>query len=132
MPIEPSDIIFQNDGGTANMGSLTYGSDSDTNNKARFGLDTRFAVKFIRVHFRGAGASLAALTINLDSNIGRDFDFELHNIENVGLDVDLNFRVPTDEIGDWTFQAGDRIVLLWTNPHSGAVLWGAQVGLVNA
>ena len=49
MPIEPSDIIFQNDGGTGNMGTLTFGSDSDMNNKARFGLEGRFALKFLRI-----------------------------------------------------------------------------------
>ena len=130
--ITPQDIIFQNDGGTGDMGSMTIGSDGDTNDAARFGLDDRFALKFIRLHFRGAGATLADLTINLDSHLGPDFDCELHTIKTVGLDVDYVLRVPEDEIADWTFRGGDKIVLLWTNPHSAAVFWGAEVGLVNA
>ena len=130
MAIEPSDIIFQQDGGTSNMGSLTLGSDSDTNNKARFGMETRFAIKFIRIHFRGSGSGVADCTVNIDSKRGPDFDTELWTLDKIGKGTDANFRVPLDELGDWTFQPGDRVVLLWTNPDSGNIAWGAEVGVI--
>jgi hypothetical protein len=32
----------------------------------------------------------------------------------------------------WTFQAGDKVWIKWTNPDSGNMTWGLEVGLALA
>ncbi len=127
MPIDPSKIVIQNDGGDADMGSLAFGQ---ADSQAHFWLDEAFVVVFVRVHFN-AGAGTADMVINVDSDRDSSYDTALYTIEGAGTDgIDVNFRVPEVELMHWVFQAGDRLVLTWTNPDSGNMIWGAEVGLI--
>ena len=102
------------------------------NMDATFGMDVRFRLVFVRCHFTGS-AGENALSISLDSITGAAFDAKLYSILRAGVGFDVNFRIPAYESEDpspWTFQAGDRIRVQWTNP--GGVSWGLEVGLVLA
>lgn len=125
----PANTQIRADGGDDIMGSLA--SLTDGNRAAQFSLDGRpFVVSFIRVHFSGSGANTANVGVNIDSGKGERFDALLHTIESRGLNADVNWRIPLDEIKDWLFGADDMLVLTWANPHVGSLAWGAEVGLI--
>lgn len=130
----PADIIVKRDHGKEDMGSLAYGTGSDTNLKARFGLEEgRFGLVFVRAHFNSGTSTKANMVINLDSGFGPPYDFKLKTIKNVGTGRDdANFRVPVDEDRHWIFDGmnKDKIVMTWTNPDSGNMEWGLEVGLI--
>lgn len=47
----------------------------------------------------------------------------------------MNLRIPAEESVDpspWTFQVGDTVRVRWTNPDSGNITWGLEVGLALA
>jgi hypothetical protein len=99
-----------------------------------FSLDCRFRVVFVRCHFAG-GTGTSALTISVDSVAGSAYDSRLFTITQAGINQDVNFRLGADEITEpspWTFQAGDTIRIQWTNPDSGNMTWGLEVGLALA
>jgi len=55
----------------------------------------------------------------------------LYTITKAGTNRDVNFRIPADESREpspWTFQAGDFVRIQWTNPDSGNMTWGLEVG----
>ena len=130
MDYDPAGIATLYDGGTGNMGSLTYGEDTDTNDAARFTIcDCRFVPVFIRVHFSGSGSGTADMVVNVDSHQGYHYDHALFTLKSVGIGTPVNFRIPHDERAEWLFDAGDELVLTWTNPDSPNITWGATVGL---
>ena len=131
MPIDPSKVVIQNDGGDANMGSLAFGQ---ADSQAHFwltegGVDQSFVVVFIRIHFN-SGTGAADVAVNVDSDRDSSYDTLLYTLNDRGTGADANFRVLEDELMHWVFQAGDRLVLTWTNPDSGTMVWGAEVGLI--
>jgi len=110
--------------------AATGGGDID----AAFSLDVRFRLVFLRCHFSGT-AGTAALVISLDSSRGGAYDTKLFTIARAGVGRDVNFRITADESRDpspWTFQAGDTVRVQWTNPDSGNITWGLEVGLAMA
>ena len=132
----PADIISQHWSGTGDMGSLDYIIGADVNNAARFGLDGKFVLIAIRGHFSG-GTGHNALTVNLDSGFGPNYDFGLKTFPDVGTDGDeVDFRIPAEELIHWIFDGsngsdgseGDVIVPTWTNPNTQR--WGLEVLLV--
>ena len=124
--IDPTKIIIRNDGGDGDMGSLAYAPD----NTAHFHADGEaFAVVFIRLHFAG-GSGTADVTINIDSNRQTQYDTLLYTLKARGVGADANFRILEEELVHWVFQAGDEMVFQWTNPSSGTMAWGAEVGLI--
>ncbi len=101
---------------------------------AVFSLDIRFRLVFIRCHFTGSAGS-NPLAISLDSVQGNLHDTRLFTITRTGVGKDVNFRVSAEESIDpspWTFQAGDEVRVQWTNPNSGNITWGLEVGLAMA
>lgn len=131
---EPKDLILQQSGGTSDMGSLVPGTDSDTNYVARFSLDVPYVFKWLRVHFSGSGTGVADMFIWLDSRHSDDHDTRLWEVPNRGIvtasgDADVFLWIGPEELCDWTFQPGDVIVLVWTNPDDGNLLWGAEAAL---
>lgn len=97
-------------------------------------LDQRFRLVFIRCHFAGA-AGTASFTVSLDSSAGAAFDARLFTIMQAGTNKDVHLRIGGGDTGDpaaWTFQAGDAIRIQWTNPNSGNITWGLEVGLAMA
>ena len=125
--IDPNKLVIMRDGGTANMGDLSF-KPADT--EARFSIPGEaFALVFLRIHF-ASGSGSADVVINVDSRHASQFDTALYTLNARGVGVDVNFRVPEDELAHWVFQAGDVMVLTWTNPASGTTSWGAEVGLI--
>ena len=99
-----------------------------------FSLDTRFRLVFVRGHFVGS-VGTAALSISVDSAKGAEYDTCLFTITQAGPDKDVNLRIGDGdnlEPSAWTFQSGDKLRIQWTNPDSGSITWGLEVGLVPA
>lgn len=99
-----------------------------------FVLDRRFRLTFVRCHFSG-GTGSAAMTISVDSTLGSAYDTLLQTIATAGTGNDVHFRIPASEQlepSPWTFQAGDKIKVQWTNPDSGNMIWGLEIGLALA
>ncbi len=91
----------------------------------------------VRVHFHdfnNGADTKAPVTISIDSGQGASFDRVLWTADGVdttghGLNDDVNFRVPDDEVaaGTWTFGSLDKIKVAWPNPDSGNIGWGLEV-----
>ena len=99
-----------------------------------FSLDTRFRLVFVRGHFAGS-AGTAPLSISIDSAKGAAYAAGLFTITQAGTNRDVNLRIGDGdnvEPSAWTFQAGDKLRIQWTNPDSGNITWGLEVGLVMA
>lgn len=130
---DPSDVIVLRDYGTGNMGSLGFGSGGDTNNKARFSWpEGKYVLSSIRAHFSG-GSGSADVIVNLDSGTGPPFDAKLLKVTDLGTGgEDAHVRILPEEHIHWLFDglAGDEVVLTWTNPDSGNMIWGVEVFLI--
>jgi hypothetical protein len=96
-----------------------------------FALEQRFRLIYLRCHFAGTSGT-APLHLSVDSAQGSAYDARLFTIAVAGIDKDVHLRV-TPESGlapsPWTLQAGDAIRLVWTNPDSGNITWGLEIGL---
>jgi len=89
---------------------------------------------FVRGHFVG-GAGAAPLYLELDSAAGPAFDARLFTIHRSGSGRDVHLQITAEESAapsPWTFQPGDGLRLVWTNPDPGAMTWGVTVGLALA
>ncbi len=101
---------------------------------ATFSLDLRFRLVFVRCHFAG-GTGTAAFTLSVDSTRGSAYDTKLFTITQAGVGRDVNLRLDDEAAVDpsaWTFQSGDKVWIQWTNPDSGNMTWGLEVGLALA
>lgn len=101
---------------------------------ATFSLDLRYRLVFVRCHFAG-GTGLAELTLSVDSTRGSAYDTKLLTVTQAGVNRDVNLRLGHEEAVDpsaWTFQAGDKVWIKWTNPDSGNMTWGLELGLALA
>ena len=99
-----------------------------------FKLDRKFRVVFVRCHFVGT-ASTAEFALSVDSASGSAFDTKLFSIAQAGGGQDVHLRTDdggTSEPSPWTFQSGDQIRIDWTNPASGNITWGLEIGFVLA
>lgn len=96
-----------------------------------FGLDRKFRLVFLRCHFAG-GAGTAPLSLFVDSGAGSAYDAQLFTLSAAGVGQDVHLRIgggDTDDPSAWTFQAGDDVRVKWTNPDSGTMTWGLELGL---
>ena len=99
-----------------------------------FGLDRRYRLIFIRCHFVG-GTGTAPFRISVDSGAGSAYDTRLFTLTQAGAGRDVHLRIgggDTDEPAAWTFQGDDDLRIEWTNPDSGNMTWGLEVGLALA
>lgn len=93
---------------------------------------SRFVVVFVRCHFRrtgGAGTDTAAFTMDLDSDLGMDFDVRLLTQAAAGVGSDVHARFDIDTLDCWTFGDNDSLTFNWTNPDTGEINWGLTVGI---
>ena len=130
--VHPNDVIFQTANGTANMGTV-----ADKTSIARFGLpNERYVLLFIRLHARdisgSASATTATVTVNVDSRNNLPYDCALYTIAGFGKSADQFLRIEPSEYTEWTFEVDDQLVLTWTNPDSGNLGWGVEVGIARA
>jgi len=101
---------------------------------ATFSLDRKYRLVFVRCHFAG-GTGTAPFTISVDSGQGSAYDTTLFTISLAGRDKDVNLRITGDDRDDpspWTLQPGDFLRIQWTNPDSGNMTWGVEVGMALA
>lgn len=114
-------VVPQSSTGTADMNVV-------------FSLDVRFRLVFVRCHFAGTTGT-APMILSLDSILGVAYDVGLFTLTRAGIYRDVHFRITSQESLDpspWTFQAGDALRIQWTNPDSGNITWGLEVGLAVA
>ena len=107
-----------------------YASGSGNINNV-FDLDVAFRLVFVRCHFVG-GTGTADLTLDLNSTQSNSFDVRLTSITAVGTGTDVFYTPGGAAIADpssWSFQSGDQLRTQWTNPDSGNMNWGLEVGL---
>ncbi len=96
-----------------------------------FSLDQQFRLVFLRCHFSG-NIGRSPMTLSLASASGSAYDSRLFTITRAGTNRDVNFRIPayeSEEPSPWSFQASDGLGVQWTNPDSGNITWGLEVGL---
>ena len=101
---------------------------------ATFSLSLRYRLVFVRCHFAGT-AGEAPFLVSVDSAGGTAYDADLFTITRAGTGRDVNLRIPAEGSVDpspWTFQVGDTVRVRWTNPDSGNITWGLEVGLALA
>ena len=126
----PDDIITQRATGTGDMGSVTTKT-----SVARFGLDGKFVLIWLKVNFSG-GTGSATLTLKIDHHDESGlFDFdEAAPWASMGADAtaDLDWRVPVEEYPRYVYQERDVLVFDWTNPDAGNMRWMIEVGLADA
>ncbi len=94
-------------------------------------LDVPFRLVFVRCHF-GGGTGTADLTLDVNSSQGNPYGARLESITAVGTGADVFFTPGGADIVDpsaWSFQSGDKLRIKWTNPDSGNMTWGLEVGL---
>jgi hypothetical protein len=130
MDIDLTKIIRQHDGGAGDMGTV----ETETS-QARFGLsDSLWLLLFVRVNFHAASGATASGTADMaiirhDEDRVEWQDATLLTRTKAGTDNDVNIRILPDEYPGWTFLPTQQLVLTWTNPDSGDLLWGVEVGL---
>jgi len=110
---------------------LRQSSAGSGNIDATYFLDRKFRLVFVRCHFVG-GLGTAPFVISIDSGLGAALDARLFTITLAGKDKDVHLRIEgadRDDPSPWTFQADDRVRIQWTNPDSGNMTWGVEVGL---
>ena len=127
--IDPNKLVVLYDGGTADMADLVFGAPNNTEGRFSIPGGEPFAVVYVRLHFSG-NAGTANVAINVDSGMESQFDTLLYTLNARGTSADANFRVPEDQLAHFVFQAGDVMVLTWTNPDTGNITWGAEVALI--
>lgn len=99
-----------------------------------FSLERKYRLVFVRCHFAGSSGT-AALTISVDSASGSAYDALLFTVTRAGTNKDVHLRIGEGDTGEpsaWTFQANDALRIQWTNPDSGNITWGVEVGLALA
>lgn len=99
-----------------------------------FKLDQRYRLVFVRCHFAGTSGT-APLAISINSANGSAYDAVLFTVTQAGVARDVNLRIgggDADDPSSWTFQTGDAVRVDWTNPDSGNITWGLEVGLAPA
>lgn len=92
----------------------------------------RFAIVFVRCHFRrtaGSGTDTASFTMDLDSDLGTDFDVRLLTQSAAGVGADVHARFDVDTLDCWTFGNADGLTFNWTNPDPSEINWGLTVGI---
>ncbi len=112
------------------MGDVT----DETDETARFnlrelGLTGKYVLVFMRCHFSGTGSGTADMLLKLDSVHESFYDVTLFTWQAVGASTDVFFRVGQDQAAHWVFQDGDELVFEWTNPDSGNIQYGIELGL---
>lgn len=92
----------------------------------------RFVLVFVRCHFRrttGSGTDVAAFTMDLDSDLGTDFDTRLLTQSSAGVSADVHARFDVDTRDCWTFNDKEGLTFNWTNPDPTEINWGLTVGI---
>jgi hypothetical protein len=95
-----------------------------------FGLPVKFRLVFMRGHFTG-GTGDATLTIRQTSRKNNLYNVVIAELEDVGTTTnsDVHYRVHDWVRDSFVFEGGDFVHIGWTNPDSGDMSYGIEVGL---
>lgn len=124
----PREVIIFRDSGTGNMGDVA----DETDTKARFKLDGRFVLVFVRATFTGSGSGTVNMALKLDSKAGTMYDHTLWTANFVGSTKAGRLDVPEARQQHFLADDGDDMVFEWANPDSPNITWALEVGLAKA
>ena len=129
----PSAVTKLRASGNANMGTV---GDDNVPGTFRHPDNVPWVLVSIQLHFRDLSGSA---TLTADCSIYRDRRSEqtawnglLWKMLAVGIGAEGNLVIPPDELYLWTFDADEAVTLTWTNPDSGNIGWGVEVGVAPA
>lgn len=95
-----------------------------------------WALAFLRVHFinDGSSSSTADMLVSVCEDVTRDavqtYQALLARIVGVGVNNDVNYRVPESELAHHFIRGNWGIQIDWTHPDPGDVFWGMEIGYV--
>lgn len=126
----PSDVTTLRASGSANMGTV---GDDNQPGTFRHPANEPWVLVFVRLHFEdlsGSATGTADCALYRDRRADQTaWDAIQWKMAAVGLTVDGNLVVPPEELYLWGFEADEALVLTWTNPDSGNLGWGAEIGV---
>lgn len=96
----------------------------------RMRLDRQFRLVYVRCHFTG-GLGTGQLSVEVDSAKSSAYNCRLITVVQAGNGKDVFEHVSQTNLDDpspWTIDAGDGIVVKWTNPAPGTMIWGLECG----
>ena len=126
----PSDVVMLRASGSGDMGTV---GDDNVPGIFRHPLNVPWVLVFVRLHFidiTGGAAGTADCSIFRDKRTETVAWNALQwKMKDVGLTKDGNLVVPPEELYLWGFGADEAAVFTWTNPDSGNIGWGLEVGM---
>ena len=99
-----------------------------------FALNLSFRLVYVRCHFQG-GQGKGEFHIGVDSAQGSVYDARLYTVKVAGAGADVHLRLTAQETArpsSWSLRTQDAVRVTWTNPDSGNMVWGLEVGLAPA
>jgi len=100
------------------------------------GLASRWTLAFVRIHFArtGSGTDTAALTFDIDNDLGSEWDTRIwtHTTpegSTPGVGSDVNLCPGDTELARWTFEPWQKLVINWANPDSPEITWGLEAAV---
>ena len=96
----------------------------------RAGLSVPWFLVFVRVHYSG-GSGTAALALSIDGRepTQAEQNVTLYPTGARGTGTDFNFVVPETEYAAWSFTPDEQLILTWSNPDAGNMVWAATIGV---
>lgn len=94
-------------------------------------LYTPWALRYVRCHFSratGSGSSTADMTISVYREPDQKYNTLLWTLTARGDAADAVLRIDDQERPAWSFEGGDQIQILWTNPDPSNLWWALEVG----
>lgn len=117
--------------GTGNMATL-----ADENPSPAFGLQEQFSLEYVRGWTTsGTGSALLELMQKLPTDRSGRFDRVIRRYPGFGIDGEdfiqnfIDDRMHPNDRAHFTWRGDTLLVPVWTNPDSGTMEWGLEVGL---
>ena len=130
LSILPDDVTRLQTSGSSDMGTV---GDDNVPGIFRHPLNVPWVLVWVRLHFEvlaGSPTGVANVILNRDQRtVHSAWNTRAWLMEARGFNADANFMVMPEEYVHWMFDADEALVLTWTNPDSGNLGWGAEVGM---
>lgn len=127
MTIDPRQVVLWRDHGMQNVAAQVHPVNYQ-----------RFLLLFARMHFQDRTHTATVVTADvvisqitdLDNTSDTFHDSEFTTVRGRGLSNDMNLRLDERELLNWIVGKRSALKFAWTNPDSGKILWGLEVGML--